>query len=424
MSAEQNIIWLTYGPITDIAAQYYQTTDYWIGNFLAALGGIMYIPCMFISSWLTSRFGLRRTIQFGGLLLAAAGTLRLLGTISWVLVGQTVNAALGPIVMASPPRLSVEYFPPQERNTATALGFSVQALGVCVAFLWGPNAVHAEEDVPAFVLTQAAMAASTGLLVALTMPSPPERAPSASAAVERPGLLAGMRILMARPPFVALTLVWGTTLGLFVGWFALLPQLIGEYFSPAEIGWIGFASNLAGLVGGIAVGLLADGLQNCVPPGWPLHKVLVVALFSLTALCDVAFLLCVYVFGHSFWWVTLAASMMGFFLNATSPLVLEMAAEYTYPVSEETSAGVLTLMLNSVMLGLTLVGTSISTTVLTVTMLVAIVGGMFVASSIPHQSHRADAETDKGLPASGAKEDPEHGDTQDMLFAKDRTEAR
>ena len=115
---------------------------------------------------------------------------------------------------------------------------------------------------------------------------------------------------------------------------------------------------------------------------------------------------------------------MGFFLNATSPLVLEMAAEYTYPVSEETSAGVLTLMLNSVMLGLTLVGTSISTTVLTVAMLVAIVGGMFVASSIPHQSHRADAETDKGLPASGAKEDPEHGDTQGMLFAKDRTEAR
>jgi MFS family permease len=225
MSAEQNILWLTYGPITPVAAKYYATSEWWVGNFLAALGGIAYIPCMFFTTWFANRYGLRATLQIGGVLLASGAAARLFATIEWVMVGQTLNAILGPIVMSTPPRLSVEYFPVRERNTATAISYSAQSLGVCLAFLWSPNAVQEEEDMAKFIAVQAAMAAVTGLLVVGSFPQPPEHAPSISAAVARPDYRQSIAVLANRPVFMILGLVWGVTLGMFVGWMALLPQV-------------------------------------------------------------------------------------------------------------------------------------------------------------------------------------------------------
>ena len=176
-------------PITYTAAEYYNTTPWWMGNFVAALGGGFYIPCMFISTWFTNTYGLRRTLQLGGFLLGgipitslsaishtnshvscltvpppcstAGASLRICGTFWSVMVGQSLNAMLGPIVMASPPRLSVEYFTVSERNTATAISYSAQSLGVCLAFLWSPNAVHTKSDIPQFIMLQGGMMGTT-----------------------------------------------------------------------------------------------------------------------------------------------------------------------------------------------------------------------------------------------------------------------
>ena len=401
MSAEQNVIWLTYGPITTVAASYYSTSEWWVGNFLAALGGIVYLPSMLLTTWFANQFGLRATLQVGGLLLGCGAVVRLFATIEWVVVGQTLNSILGPIVMSTPPRLSVEYFPVSERNMATAVSYSSQSLGICLAFLWSPNAVHRDEDMAPFIIAQAAMAGITGFLVMFTFPQPPERALSLSAAAERPDYLQSMAVLSRRPVYIILSLIWGITLGMFVGWMALLPQLLPDQLQDS-IGWIGFAANGAGLVGGILVGLVADGCG-----GQRGHKPLLVGLYGLTAVCFVLLVACVYMWTPTLWQVLLATTGCGFFLNATAPIVLEMAAEYTYPVSEEASAGFLTFVANTVMLVFVLAGTSVSAKTVTMLFIPVLIGATVIMACVPYRAVRTELDTgisggqeEEGLPPS------------------------
>ena len=49
--------------------------------------------------------------------------------------GQIINAAAGPLVMATPSKLSEQWFPPHQRNIATAIGVMSNFVGSGVGFL-------------------------------------------------------------------------------------------------------------------------------------------------------------------------------------------------------------------------------------------------------------------------------------------------
>ena len=108
LSAEQNIIWLTYGSITDSAAEYYDVDTYWVLNVFPALGGFIYLPMAVITSWAVDRLSIVLVIKIGAVVIASAACLRLVGSFEAVLVAQCLNAMTGPIVMSSPPRLRSE----------------------------------------------------------------------------------------------------------------------------------------------------------------------------------------------------------------------------------------------------------------------------------------------------------------------------
>lgn len=51
--------------------------------------------------------------------------------------GQFLNGLAGPIAMGAPPALSAEWFPPEQRTTATAIASVTNTLGLAVSFLLG-----------------------------------------------------------------------------------------------------------------------------------------------------------------------------------------------------------------------------------------------------------------------------------------------
>ena len=51
--------------------------------------------------------------------------------------GQFLNGLAGPIAMGAPPALSAEWFPPEQRTTATAIATVSNVFGLAVSFLLG-----------------------------------------------------------------------------------------------------------------------------------------------------------------------------------------------------------------------------------------------------------------------------------------------
>ena len=51
--------------------------------------------------------------------------------------GQFLNGLAGPIAMGAPPTISAEWFPPEQRTTATAIATVTNTLGLAVSFLLG-----------------------------------------------------------------------------------------------------------------------------------------------------------------------------------------------------------------------------------------------------------------------------------------------
>lgn len=59
--------------------------------------------------------------------------------ISLIHTGQFLNGLAGPIAMGAPPALSAEWFPPEQRTSATALATISNVLGLAVSFLLGKH---------------------------------------------------------------------------------------------------------------------------------------------------------------------------------------------------------------------------------------------------------------------------------------------
>ncbi len=132
-------------------------------------------------------------------------------------------------------------------------------------------------------------------------------------------------------------------------WGGVLPQILTRpTYSSDFAGICGFINNMAGVGGGLAIGVIADR--------WFARKLkrLLVGAFFLTTLSYVWFTLLlpspfkdqpVVPASHA---SVLAASVLtGFFQGACDPLFYELAAEITYPLPEGTSAGLITFVYNA-----------------------------------------------------------------------------
>jgi FLVCR family feline leukemia virus subgroup C receptor-related protein len=170
------------------------------------------------------------------------------------------------------------------------------------------------------------------------------------------------------------------SIGVTAAWTGLLNNYltVSEVgFTDKQVGWMGFAAILAGTLFGIVIGAAVDRFQL------PLRHV-AMALIGMGAAALIVFVVEVYVIGHPrFWVVFFAVLFVGISANSIGPLLYEMAADLTYPVSEETSAVLLTIgyavvSVTSMTVG-GIIDARVANTAFAVMMVAATLGAYFVS---------------------------------------------
>ncbi|CAF1533033.1 unnamed protein product [Adineta ricciae] len=379
LSFNQCMMWLTFSPIARSTETYYNVTEATV-DLLLNWGPIIFIPCLPLTSILLNQAnGLRYCV----LLLAIAdffGALsRILPSIifssshpnfssfalPFIHVGQILNAACGPLVMAPVSQLSCLWFAPHERTRATTVAIFANYLGSGVGFAISPLIVSEPEYVPRLLYIHFGLAFAACVFSLVYFPAQPPTAPSAAAEllVKNPAggetshnwrtFLRDIWKCLTTPSFVLLSTAGGLLYGTFGAWTGLYDVLLEpEHYTEGQAGWFGFGSTIAAIIGGLGLGHLADTRRFQ-------HSLKILILISLIGclLAIVWFELSVrslfydkHILSSTVLTIGLSTGLAGLFSGAASPLIYEALAEIMYPLPESLSASILVQWINVVTL--------------------------------------------------------------------------
>lgn len=355
-SALSALIWLTLAPLTTIVTEHWGVDNMQI-NLLALSFEIIYLPASIFASWYTERNGM-----FQSLLLASFGNLACCwmkygGSVldpsnssSWGLImgGQWVAAAVQPLLLNVPSRIAIDFFPDDERAFATVMGTMLNCVGQLVGSLVPPHVVSNAGDIPALMLGIAIVSVVIFVGTALFVKDRPPSAPSFAAAAqwemqdaqcqknkskEAVRAFISNSIRMFRDWNFAI-FTFGFSLVVGVCWTAVTIQ--AQLIEPCDYEPT-VAGNSAAILLGVGIisafviehGMRKSGAYNFFQK-----------IFMVLALSSLIFVLGVNKPGNEAL-IYIAWCVLGITLQPIIPIGLENAAEQTFPVPPDYSAGVL-----------------------------------------------------------------------------------
>ena len=263
LSFNQCLFWLTFSPISQSTQTYYRINESTV-NLLLNWGPIIFIPCLPLSYiLLNKKYGLRKTVLLLVITDFIAMLLRILPKIIvspsnpyftsisllFIHIGQILNAACGPLVMAPVTQLSCLWFKPDERTRATTLTIMAGSFGATMGFLIHPWLVTTPEHVSNLLYIHLFLAFIPLIFTLLYFPAYPPQAPSAAAQLlidssVNEGNIDSLRNYMkdiwrcfTTPSFTQLCSVGGILGGAFAAWTGLFANLLAaENFTEQQAG--------------------------------------------------------------------------------------------------------------------------------------------------------------------------------------------
>ena len=332
VTALNQLLWITFAPITSSAAAYFGVSELSIG-LLSLSFLIVYIIASIPASWMIDTYGLRVAVGIGATLTGVFGLLRGLAAPNYtlVLIAQ-IGIAIGqPFILNAVTTVAARWFPIQERATASGLGSLAMYLGILVALALTPT-LALQVQIRGMLLTYGAVALVAALVffaVARERPPTPPCPPDQEA---RSLVLDGLKESLRMRDFVILLVVFFVGLGVFNAVTTWIEEIVRPRgFSSVQAGNIGGLMIVGGILGALVLPLLSDRQRKRTP-----YLVLAVigatlGLAGLTFLTGYRLLL-----GSAF--------LFGFFLLSAGPIGFQYGAEVTYPTPEGTSNGLLLLM--------------------------------------------------------------------------------
>lgn len=243
VSSANQMLWLTFAPITTAAAHHYGVSVSAMG-WMANVFPLVYVLLALPAGTLLDRW-FRGWLAFGALLTAAGALLRLGGAYDRVLAGQLVIAIAQPFVLNSLTKLAGSYLGPRDRATGIAVGSASIFGGFVLALGLGAALSQARQTGLLLVIGAGyACAAALALLIALRQPS--RRDGTVLVAAGR----ARLRVVWADPVMRTLTGLVLAGFGVFVAlstWLQALLKPAGVSSSAA--GALLIELVLAGVVG-------------------------------------------------------------------------------------------------------------------------------------------------------------------------------
>jgi cyanate permease len=330
--AINQLMWITFAPITGSAATYYGVSDLGIG-FLSMVFMIVYIVISIPASWMIDTYGIRVAVRIGAGMTGLFGLLRglLAHDYTLVLVAQ-IGIAIGqPFILNAVTTVAARWFPIRERATAAGLGSLAIYLGIVAALVLTPS-LAIQSGISGTLLTYGIVSAIAVVaffaLVRERPPTPPCRPDQEERSLVFDGLKESLRVRN----FVLLMLIFFVGLGVFNAVTTWIEDIVRPRgFSTIQAGNTGGLMIAGGIIGAVVIPILSDHHRKRTP-------------YLLLAVAGATVGLVGITFATSYWLLLISALVFGFFLLSAGPVGFQYAAEVTHPTPEGTSNGLLLLM--------------------------------------------------------------------------------
>ena len=325
------MLWISYAPITSLAAEYYGVSDLAIG-ILAMSFMIAFIPLSLPAAWVIDTRGFRLAVGFGVGMMAVFGIARgLVGTNYTLVLLSTIGIAVGqPFLLDAWTKVPANWFAQSERATAVGLITLASMLGIALGMAITPVLADSVSIATVQLVygLVAAVSAVAFLALAREGPATPPCPPGMD---ERALMLDGLRHALRVKPFLVMLGVAFIVMSAFNGATTWVEEIIHPRgFSPTDAGIMGALMLLAGIIGAVVLSALSDR------QGKRIRSMVIALVATVPGMLGIAFVsstLLLFAF----------AAVLGFFLVAVLPIGMQYAAEITNPTPEGTSNGLIQL---------------------------------------------------------------------------------
>ncbi|XP_047471182.1 solute carrier family 49 member 4-like [Penaeus chinensis] len=344
--------WNTWSPIGASMEAAYPGWGSSTVAMMANWGPITFLIFVAPMCWLMNTRGLRVSVVTCAAMMSVGTLLRCIHTppaaftalchVCAFLVGTS-----GTIMLAAPPLLAADWFPPRERTTATAVPIVANQLGTALSYL-EPLVVRApggaatpadiRSDVSTLLSVEAGIAATLLVMTVAYFPSRPPSPPSITSAAPRLEYRAALAAIVRNRDALLVFASYGLS---SIPWEAVLSYYLSSLgIQQEEASWLGVVA----VVSSAAAGLLAARLTDLLY-GHALTCVLALMLTSVGAL----YWLCLLSWGTipAAKWQIYASVIGGMAVNfGATPLFVELAVELAYPCPEGVVTGFMVAVLN------------------------------------------------------------------------------
>lgn len=332
MVAANQVLWITFAPITVDASSFFKVSDLMIG-ILSMSFMIVYMVVSIPASWIIDTYGIKIGAGIGALLTGTFGLMRgwAGADFNMVLMAQ-IGIAIGqPFLLNSITKLSALWFPMEERATAAGLGTLSMYIGILAGMVVTP-VLFTSNGLIGMMNVYGIGAAIIAVIFLVFSRNAPPTPPCEAHGEERALAMDGFRLMFKSRDFWLLMIIFFIGLGVFnsvTTWIENIMMPRG--FTAVQAGNTGGAMIVGGIVGALIMPFLSDYYRRRTP-------------FIMIALAGATLGLIGITFATSYQLLLTFGAMLGFFLLSSGPIGFQYGAEITFPASEGTSNGWLLLM--------------------------------------------------------------------------------
>ncbi len=330
-TATNQLLWITFAPVTSQATAYYGVSDLAIG-MLSMIFMIVYVLISIPASWVIDTYGIRVGVGMGAALTGVFGLARGLTGHGYALaLASQIGIAVGqPFILNAVTTVAARWFPPRERATAAGLASLAIYLGILLGLAATPPllARHRMDGMLLAYGAVALVAAALFLLLARERPPTPPCPPGMEA---RSLVLDGFKQIFRRRDFLLLLAIFFVGLGAFNAVTTWIEDIVRPRgFDSEQAGFVGGAMIAGGLVGAVVLPTLSDRLRRRKP-------------FLMMGIAGAVLGLAGVAWVQSYAALLASSLVLGFFLLSAGPIGFQYAAEVTFPIQEGTSNGLVLL---------------------------------------------------------------------------------
>ncbi|TFH39520.1 MAG: MFS transporter [Bacteroidia bacterium] len=330
--AVNQMLWITFAPITSDATLFYGVSDIKIG-ILSMCFMIVYLVVSIPASWIIDTYGIKTGVGIGVAFTGIFGLLRGLVPVNYNLLLLTqVGIAIGqPFILNAITKVAARWFPIEERATASGLGTLAMYIGILAGMIITPYLVNGS-GIDGMLFTYGIIAVGSAVVFAFMSKERPPTAPCRPDQEERALALDGLKLIFKNRDFNWLMFIFFIGLGVFNSVTTWIENILGPRgFTAEQAGITGGLMIIGGILGALIIPMLSDHFKKRIP-------------FIILALAGATVSLAGITFATNYILLLGSGMAFGFFLHSSGPIGFQYGAEITYPVSEGTSNGFLLLM--------------------------------------------------------------------------------